>query len=373
MTSSPAQPALLTLTRPGFRGATGDLVALDGSDVRYRVVAQHGNGELAEDTISAEPVFTDDSPAHQTDAHPSPAGPSERRVHRVESTDGVTVALHHFGGGGTPLVICHATGFNAGAYAPLAEELSSDFDVWAVDLRGHGATNAPDSGDFAWSGMAQDLLACVRAIDAGPVAAVGHSMGGASIMLAELAQPGTVSSAYLYEPIIFPATFLTNERRENPMSGPARARREIFPSRRAAYDRYRSRPPLQLLRADALAGYVQHGFDDLSPVDAQANDAPVGSVRLACRAEHEARTFECSAKLTIEEVSEMSLPITIGAGTTEPPGNPADFTPLIADAISTAKLVQYEGLGHFGPLVDPVRIAADIQAALPKQTSWPRS
>ncbi len=354
---------------PSTELAAGQLVTLDASGVRYRVVPRgperiEGSSETSgERSVHVEPVFSDSPVARAGNAAGIDATSAATTV-KVPSTDGVEVALHHFGGTGPVLVICHATGFNAGAYAPLAAELAPAFDVWGIDLRGHGASTAPDSENFAWTGMGEDLLACIEAIDAGPVYAVGHSMGGAAIMIAELAKPGSIIATYLYEPIIFPGEFLTRERRENPMSGPARARREIFPSRQAAYDRYASRPPLQLLRPDALAGYVQHGFDDLSATEAQAVDAEAGSVRLACRAEHEARTFECSLKVTIEEVSELALPTTVGAGTTEPAASPAEFAPLIAKAMPAATLISYEGLGHFGPLVDPVRIADDIAASL---------
>ncbi|MBT8239611.1 MAG: alpha/beta fold hydrolase, partial [Acidimicrobiia bacterium] len=89
---------------------------------------------------------------------------SPLRTLDVESTDNVVLKLHHLGGSGPPLIICHATGFNGMAYGPMARYLTGDFDIWAVDFRGHGASNAPASGDFAWSGMAADLLACIEAI-----------------------------------------------------------------------------------------------------------------------------------------------------------------------------------------------------------------
>lgn len=271
---------------------------------------------------------------------------------RVPSNDGVDVALHHLGGHGPHLLICHATGFHGLAYAPLGRALGADFTVWALDFRGHGASTTPRSGDFNWEGMASDVIACVDAIGAEHLVAVGHSLGGAAILLTELTRPGTFDAAYLYEPIVFPADFLIG-RTDNPMSGPARHRRAEFPSRRAAYDRYRSRPPLDALHPDALAAYVEHGFVDTDD----------GAVRLACEPEHEARTFEAEDKMTLDRLVGIDLRLVVGVGQPDADFSPARLAPAVAGAVPGARLVEYD-LGHFGPLEDPERIAADIAAWL---------
>ena len=62
---------------------------------------------------------------------------------RIASTDGVTVAVHDLGGDGEPFLICHATGFCAQAYTPMAARLAERHHVWGLDFRGHGDTPAP--------------------------------------------------------------------------------------------------------------------------------------------------------------------------------------------------------------------------------------
>ena len=272
---------------------------------------------------------------------------------RVESTDGVTVALHDLGGSGPDLIICHGTGFHGRAYAPMARALIEHHRVWAIDFRGHGASTAPDTGDFAWSGMAQDLLACIDAIEAESVLAFGHSLGGATVMLAEVSRPGVIRAAYLYEPIVFSRDYLVG-RAENPMSEPARNRREIFASKAEALARYASRPPLSVLRADALFAYVDGGFDELDD----------GTVRLACRAEHEARTFECEEKMTLDRISGLTVPVTVGAGRVGGHPNPAEFAAPIVEELTNGRLIQYELFGHFGPLESPDIIGADVRRAM---------
>lgn len=272
---------------------------------------------------------------------------------RVDSSDGVSIALFDLGGSGPDLVICHATGFHGRAYAPMARTLLEHHHVWAVDFRGHGASTAPASGDFAWSEMAQDLLACIDAIGVTSILAFGHSLGGAAILLAELARPGVIRAAYLYEPIVFPRELLVG-RTDNPMSAAARKRREAFASKAEALMRYASRPPLSVLRADALAAYVEGGFHELED----------GTVRLACRAEYEARTFESEEKLTLDRIGGLSVPITVGAGSVGGQPNPAEFAPLIVEELSNGRLVEYPLLGHFGPFESPDRIATDVRQAM---------
>ena len=277
---------------------------------------------------------------------------------RVESTDGVVVALHDLGGSGPDLVICHATGFHGRAYRPMARALLDHHHVWAIDFRGHGGSTAPDDGDFAWRGMAADLLACIDAIGASSVVAFGHSLGGAATMLAEVTRPGVVSAAYLFEPIVFPREYLVG-RTENPMSGPARRRRETFASKADALMRYSSRPPLSVMRADSLAAYVDGGFDELDD----------GTVRLSCLPEHEARTFECEEKMTLDRIEGLTLPVTVGAGLVGGDPNPAVFAPMIVEVLENGRLLEYEHLGHFGPFEAPERVAVDVLEAVATATA----
>ena len=48
---------------------------------------------------------------------------------------------------------------------------------------------------YEWDGFADDVLAVVDEIHPTPRLAAGHSLGGASILKAELARPGTFDRA----------------------------------------------------------------------------------------------------------------------------------------------------------------------------------
>lgn len=274
-------------------------------------------------------------------------------ITRIDSA-GVSIALHDFGGQGPPLVISHATGFHARTYLPLIETLRTTFTVWGVDLRAHGHSPIPESASFVWHDFAGDLLAAIDEIrvQSGltvttPVVGFGHSMGGTTILLAEQMRPGTIAAAWLFEPIVFPADVTP---RNSMMAAAARKRRAEFPSRAAVLERYSSRPPLDKLRADALAAYVNDGFQNTED----------GTVTLRCQPIHEAMTFD-GAKIEATSLADIAAPVLIAQGESVA-GQPsaADFAPGTAAALANAEHCKYDHLGHFGPLEAPERVATDM-------------
>lgn len=273
-------------------------------------------------------------------------------VTHVESTDGVTVAVHHFGGDGPPLLFCHATGFCGPVWKPLAESLTDRFRCHALDFRAHGASTPPDSGHMRWSGMVDDLLAVVAHLSpSDPIRAVGHSLGGGVIALAEAAAPGTIHAAWTFEPILFPLP-PPDEARDAPhrstMSDNARRRRHHFAGRDDVYERYGSRPPLDRLDDRCLRAYVDHGM----------RDRPDGTVELACSPEYEARTFEQHRTGADDAAAKMTVPMVVAVGGEE--SVPVEAAIDVAKRNPRIELLRYPDLTHFGPLEAPEQIAFDI-------------
>ncbi len=272
---------------------------------------------------------------------------------QVLSGDGITLNLTMMGGSGPDLLICHATGFHGAAYLPLAMYLKDRFRVWAVDFRGHGSSDPSPDGDYGWRWMGADAAACAEAVGAERLYGFGHSMGGAALLLAEERCRGTFAGLFLYEPIVLPEDYFSRMG-GNPLAAVARNRREVFDSRAAALARYAARPPLGWLRADALAAYVQHGFVDLAD----------GGVRLACRANTEALTFEGSGEMTFERLGSVTVDTVVAAGSTPTPPDPGNLVPLVASTLPSGRFLRYEALGHFGPLEAPGLVAADVAREL---------
>lgn len=263
----------------------------------------------------------------------------------VDSTDGVRLAVHELGRSdpdARPLLLCHATGFHGRVWRALADELPGRRCL-ALDFRGYGDSTEQE-GELTWEGFGQDVLAVVDALGVGPVQAVGHSKGGAAILLAEQARPGTVERAVCFEPIVFPPT--EGVPGPNHLAEITKKRREVFDSFDDAISNFSAKPPLGLLRPDVLDDYVRHGFSQ------QAD----GSVRLKARREHESRTYETgSAHGGFARLGDVTCPVLVAHGGDAE--GPAMLAPLVADALPRGELRAFPELGHFGPLQDPAWFA----------------
>jgi pimeloyl-ACP methyl ester carboxylesterase len=148
------------------------------------------------------------------------------RAHEViESSDGVRIVLRDLGGpsGGTStpvLLFSHATGFHGRVWEPMATFLCTEFRCVALDLRGHGMSELPSGATLAWSGMVDDVVAALRSdrFPIGPLHGIGHSMGGAALVLAAALRPDAFRSLWLYEPVIIPTEGWPLSDGDNPMS-----------------------------------------------------------------------------------------------------------------------------------------------------------
>jgi pimeloyl-ACP methyl ester carboxylesterase len=267
----------------------------------------------------------------------------------------VSLAVHDLGGDGRPILFAHATGFHGFVWQPLVRHLDG-WQAVAPDMRGHGDSNAPVGRSMDWNGFADDVLAVVDAWGVDDLVAVGHSKGGAALLLAEQRRPGTFAALYCYEPVVVP---VDGEARgaldtgENVMSEAALRRREVFASRGEAYDNFASKPPLDALDPDVLHAYVDHGFAD----------QPDGTVRIKCRPEIEAEVYRMgSSHDAYRHLDRVRCPVTIARGGTAEFG-PAGFANPIADALPHGRLLTFDDLGHFGPLEAPARLATSISEA----------
>jgi pimeloyl-ACP methyl ester carboxylesterase len=206
---------------------------------------------------------------------------------------------------------------------------------------------------MAWRGAADDVLAVADrlGVTEGGLAA-GHSMGGAALLLAEQARPGTFARLWLYEPIAFPPVEGAIPR--GGLADAARRRRASFTDRDAAFANYASKPPLSALDPAALRAYVDHGF----------RDQPDGhSVTLKCLPEVEAATFDAGVRAdAFSGLPEVASEVVVAAGG-EMQG-PGALAPVLAQALPHGRFERFPELTHFGPMEAPPSMAAAIRNAL---------
>ncbi|MFN2452294.1 MAG: alpha/beta fold hydrolase [Candidatus Dormibacteria bacterium] len=85
-------------------------------------------------------------------------------------------------GGAPPLLALHGLASNARWWDLVAEQLAGAYRVIAVDQRGHGRSDRPDSG-YEFDDVVADLHGLVGRLELPPAVVVGHSWG-ASVALA---------------------------------------------------------------------------------------------------------------------------------------------------------------------------------------------
>ena len=265
------------------------------------------------------------------------------------------LVVHDWGGDGAPTLLAHPTGFHGRVWAPVADRLvAAGRRVWSFDFRGHGDSVVPEpSGDaYAWSGFAADALAVVDALGIGgdpALVACGHSKGGASLLLGEVARPGTYPRIWGFEPIIFPnADVAPND--DFPLARSARRRRNEWKSVDEIYESYASKPPLDAMTPESLRAYVEYGVRDRGD----------GVLELKCRPDIEARVFTMApANGAWKQLPRVGVPVVVVCGETSTDIGPP-LARSIAERLPYGAVEVWPACGHFGPQQDPDRCASSI-------------
>jgi pimeloyl-ACP methyl ester carboxylesterase len=91
--------------------------------------------------------------------------------------DGTRLYYDDVGAGEPPLVFLHPWSGDRTFFAAQVNQLSATHRCVAVDLRGHGESDAPTAG-YSMPNLADDVAAVMTHLDLVPAVVIGHSMGG---------------------------------------------------------------------------------------------------------------------------------------------------------------------------------------------------
>ncbi|MFQ5517614.1 MAG: alpha/beta fold hydrolase, partial [Acidimicrobiia bacterium] len=230
----------------------------------------------------------------------------------VSGGGGVPIVWMRRPGDGLRTIWVHATGFCKEIWDPVFDELTSGGVPWqavAYDQRSHGPSGVPTGALDPWD-LGRDALAVVDAaggVDVG----IGHSSGGAALVMAELLRPGTFRVLLLMEPIIFPD-------RDPAIAAPfvdkTLRRRRRFASPQQAYDLYRGKEPFSTWDERSLWAYLGGGLRRTAE-----------EWELACRPENEAAFYRAFVRLGVwDRLGEVraAVDVIVGAASdTYPPGH----------------------------------------------------
>ena len=96
-------------------------------------------------------------------------------------------------------LLVHGNGGHAHWWAPLVPALVPGWRLIAPDLRGHGESDWAEPPAYGLDDFAADLAAVRHALAPGPVALVGHSMGGRVVLGHAARQPSGVRGLALLD------------------------------------------------------------------------------------------------------------------------------------------------------------------------------
>ena len=297
------------------------------------------------------------------------------------SADGRSIRLHYLlwrtasegHASFPPLILLHATGFLARLWQPVAEKLATRFDVYALDMRGHGDSDKPapgsrseepgvGDGPYHWRNLVADLRGFCDGLALRGVSIVGHSSGGAAAAYLAATHPEYVSRLALFEPIILPVDFAPPEDRRNDLAEAARKRRMVWSNAGEIVEAYRTRPVFERWQSDVLRLYAEHGTF-------RRED---GQIELKCPGEVEAAFFDHSRSLdTWDRLPDIRCPTLVMWGELTHGPFPA-LMAQVAERIPTAKTSTILDAGHLAPMERPDAIAEEILTFM-ENAAWAKS
>jgi len=199
---------------------------------------------------------------------------------------GLRFHVHAWGKPSKPVAVLLAgTAFVSATWTPIAEALSRDYRVYAIDRRGHGASDSPESA-YEFFDFAEDLIAVMQEMNISAELAIGHSAGATDVLLAASLQPELFKNIFVHEPTVadvqqqgiqpeFPEA-------SKQYIASITKRRSHFPSRADAIEHFRHREPYVRWPETTLHAQWKSGLQESAK----------GGVELSCPPEAELQIIE---------------------------------------------------------------------------------
>jgi len=272
---------------------------------------------------------------------------AERVQSRFVSVDGLTFHVADYGGDGPPLLLVHGTGLVAQVWGVMAPYLTPCFRVYALDRKGHGDSDKPESG-YELESAVPEYAAVVEQLGGAGWAAIGHSSGGASLGLASVRRPDLFRRVVMVDPIVFPRRPRHGHiPGADTMADRTRERRDHWPSAQAMFDDLKTKRAFRSWRPAALWDYVRHG----------AEMGEDGGVRLKCPPALEARMYGSSGTVDLfAEFARIPVPTLIIRGELTD-RFPRENGERVVASNANLRLVEMPGLTHFPAMEDPEGVA----------------
>jgi pimeloyl-ACP methyl ester carboxylesterase len=170
---------------------------------------------------------------------------------------------HLFGGSGPPVHFAHSNGFPPACFQQMIRPLLPEYRVLGMYQRPLWPGMLPE--DLVdWQMMADDMIRFFEQVGIAKVIGIGHSLGAVTSMFAALKRPDLFRCLVFIEPVFLPPA-LTQLLAANPtyiqqapVIAKAKKRRDRWPTRQEAFERFRANPVFQYWSDASLWDYVNH-------------------------------------------------------------------------------------------------------------------
>ena len=247
--------------------------------------------------------------------------------------NGARLAYEHRAGSGlrAPLIFLHGYALRSSGpiYNELLTPLQEQFDVYALDMRGHGGS-ASSFTNWSQATIADDVAAFVEAIGLRGAVCAGHSLGGFTGMYAQLRHPGTFSALCLL------AT--------------AAASGGVAPPGLASYFTERGHDQAQM--RDTFATMYKRPTPHMLQMAAEA----VGAIDPAV---HQAFYPNYAHVVITDRLAEIDIPVLLLSGRKDNVVSPAEQHNT-AQGLGQCKEVVFSGEGHMLPLEAAAMTAREL-------------
>ena len=198
--------------------------------------------------------------------------------------------------------------------------------------------------------LIEEVHMAVEALGGGPIYAVGHSLGGATLLKAEVDRPNSFSNLWLFEPVLVPPGRPRLDE-NHPLILASRRRKTEFKSKEEIVNRLMTKLPFSQCEKLTVESYID--FGTVTTKD---------GVRLSCSGDTEANIFMSGTPTDFKTLETVHSRIVVARGEKIAAGNeiPPAMAEPIAEALAHASLLPMHDMTHFGPLEDGKRVAEAI-------------
>jgi pimeloyl-ACP methyl ester carboxylesterase len=258
----------------------------------------------------------------------------------------MSIILPSFREAGTgPGVVClHANASSSSQWRGLMEMLAAEYRVLAADAYGAGKAPAWPVDRVVRLGDEVALLEPVFVRAGQPFSLVGHSYGAAVALIAALRQPRSVKALALYEPTLFSV-----------VDAESTSPNEVDGIRNAVA------LAVTALEADDLNSAAQYFIDFWMGTGAWAQTPEHRRGAIAASIANVGGWADAlfNEPVPLEAFATLDVPVLYMIGGRSPPSS-RSVARLLTQVLPRVEVMEFEALGHMGPVTHPQVVNAAI-------------